>query len=68
MKDGALAAVQAAISKVIDLDSISGVADVAPVIQATVNESPHLARLGRGVPHETNPTHTRADHPQTENA
>jgi hypothetical protein len=36
--------------------------DVAPGNQSTVNESPHPARLGRGLHHETNPPHTRADH------
>ena len=42
-------------------------ADVDPGNQSGVNESPHPARLGRGLHHETNPSHTRADHPQAQN-
>ena len=41
--------------------------DVAPGFRSSVNESPHPARLGRGLHHETNPPHTRADHPQAQN-
>ena len=37
---------------------------VAPGNRSKVNESPHPARLGRGLQHETNLTHSRADHPQ----
>ena len=33
-----------------------------------MNERPHLARVGRGLHHETNPPHTRADHPQAQTA
>jgi len=40
--------------------------DVAPGSRSTVNESPHPARLGRGLHHETNPPHSRADHPQAQ--
>jgi len=40
--------------------------DVAPGNRSTVNESPHPARLGRGLHHETNPPHSRADHPQAQ--
>ncbi len=31
-----------------------------------MNESPHPARLGRGLHHETNPSHTRPGHPQAQ--
>ncbi|QNG26574.1 transposase [Synechococcus sp. HK01-R] len=41
--------------------------DVAPGNWSRVNESPHPARLGRGLHHETHPPHTRADHPQAQN-
>jgi len=30
-----------------------------------VNETPHPARLGRGLHHETHQAHTQTDHPQT---
>jgi len=39
---------------------------VAPGSRSTVIESPHPARLGRGLHHETNPPHSRADHPQAQ--
>ena len=41
--------------------------DVAPGNRSTMDESPHPARLGRGLHHERNPPHTRADHPQAQN-
>ncbi|QEY33394.1 transposase [Synechococcus sp. RSCCF101] len=41
-------------------------ADVDPGNRSRVNESPQPARLGRGLHHETNPPHTRADHPQAQ--
>ena len=50
-----------------DLGSFVGKPDVAPGFRSRVNESPHPARLGRGLHHETNPPHTRADHPQAQN-
>ena len=40
--------------------------DVAPGNWSRVNESPHPARLGRGLHHETHPRHARADDPQTQ--
>jgi hypothetical protein len=40
---------------------------VVPRNRSRVNESSHPARLGRGLHHETNPSHTRADHPQAQN-
>jgi hypothetical protein len=42
--------------------------DVVPGNQSTVNESPHQARLGRGLHHETNPPHALGDHPQAKTA
>ena len=39
---------------------------VATGSKYTVNEKPHPARLGRVLHHETNPPHTRADHPQAQ--
>ncbi len=33
-----------------------------------MNESPHPARLGRGLDHETHQAHGGADHPQAETA
>jgi hypothetical protein len=41
--------------------------EVAAGNRSSVNESPHPARLGRGLHHETQPPHTRADHPQAQN-
>jgi hypothetical protein len=39
-----------------------------PVDQPWVNESPHPARLGRGLDHETHQAHSRTDHPQAQNS
>ena len=36
-----------------------------PGDRSRVNESPHPARLGRGLDHETHKAHSRADHPQS---
>ncbi len=41
--------------------------DVDPVDRSRVNESPHPARLGRGLVHETHQAYSRADHPQAQN-
>ncbi|MCP9792805.1 hypothetical protein KBZ20_13645, partial [Vulcanococcus limneticus Candia 3F8] len=41
--------------------------DVDPGNRSRVNESPHPARLGRGLDHETHQAHSRADHPQAQN-
>jgi hypothetical protein len=40
------------------------VSDVDSGNRSRVNESPHPARLGRGLDHKTHQTHSRADHPQ----
>jgi hypothetical protein len=40
--------------------------DMAPINQPTVNESPHPARLGRGLHHETNYPHTLANQLQAQ--
>ena len=40
--------------------------DVDPRNESMVNESPHPAKLGRGLDHETHQAHTRADHPQAQ--
>jgi len=42
-------------------------ADVNPNNWAEVNESPHQARVGRGIHHEIYQAHGAADHPQTQN-
>lgn len=41
--------------------------DVDPDNRSKVNESPHPARLGRGLHHETHQAHSGADHPQAQN-
>ena len=38
--------------------------DVDPGNRSRVNESPHPAKLSRGLDHETHQAHTSADHPQ----
>jgi len=48
------------------LITTGGGGDVAPGNRSTVNESPHPARLGRGLHHEKKPPHTRADDPQAQ--
>jgi len=40
---------------------------VDPGDRTRVNESPHPARLGRGLHHETHQAYGGADHPQAEN-
>jgi len=40
------------------LPNRTGSDDVAPRNRSRVNESPHPARLGRGLHHETHPSHT----------
>ena len=42
-------------------------ADVDSGDRSRVNESPHPARLGRGLHHERHQAHSGADHPQTKN-
>jgi len=39
---------------------------VDPGNRSRVNESPHPARLGRGLDHETDQAHGGADHPQAQ--
>jgi hypothetical protein len=41
--------------------------DVDPEDRSRVNESPHPARLGRGLDHETHQANSGADHPQAQN-
>lgn len=41
--------------------------DMDPGSRSRVNESPHPARLGRGLHRETHQAHSGADHPQDQN-
>ena len=41
-----------------ELHLLGDESDVAPGSRSTVNESPHPAKLGRGLHHETNPPHS----------